>query len=146
MPAKKTTGTSVIAVLHIPITRDEYEALDKLTKGPAFGPDATPEDVIAHMITCAIDGARREGSWEHLWCQTAGLLAAFCLVAGSALNVVGCSGAVELPDAAAASATSSSGAGGADAGCEPCSALHLCVGSCHPAGTPPSYCEKCGGK
>jgi len=126
----------VTVLLNIPIA--DYQALAVLAKGPAFGPRAQPEDVIAHLLASALDGARRPGSWERGWIQQCGLWGAIVIV----LALLGCGGAVETqPDAAAATSTSS-GAGGAGGGCAPCVAA--CVGTCHPAGTPLSYCAPCG--
>ena len=63
--------------------------------------------------------------------------------------LVACSGGTTESRSAASAASSggggAGGAGGAGGGCEPCSALHLCNVSCHPAGTPLGYCEACNG-
>jgi len=66
----------------------------------------------------------------------------------AALVLVGCSGS-GTESRSPASAASSGGGGaageGGAGGCEPCSALHLCVVSCHPAGTPLDFCQACDG-
>jgi hypothetical protein len=119
----------------------DYQTLNVLAQGPAFGPKATAEDVVAHLVASALDGARRPGSWERGWIQQAGLLLGLLVAL-----LLGCGGVDTDPRSAAATSSSSSSSGGGGAGgCEPCSALHLCVVSCHPAGTPLDYCQACDG-
>ncbi len=133
MPKQQSEET-VTVLLNLSIV--DYQTLAVLAQGPAFGPNATAEDVVAHLVSSALDGARRPGSWERGWIQQAGLLLALVLA------LLGC-GSVDTTEPDAASATSTaSGAGGAGGGCAPCAAG--CIGTCHPAGTPLDYCAPCG--
>lgn len=65
------TRNNVAAVVTVSLTREQLDALAKLADSCALPDNATPHDVVGHLVACAIEGVRRPGSWERQWLYSA---------------------------------------------------------------------------
>ncbi len=55
----------------ITLTRDEWDALTKLTGADPLAIAETVPQLVQHVATCAAAGVRRPGSWERAWIEQA---------------------------------------------------------------------------